>query len=193
MVEKTARLLSVLLVTLEVRPQVIMAIETPANRLLHLLDRVGLDEWFFRLRLKIIPQRNKKKPLWKPIHGFRETLIELAKRYPLAIISVRDTQLTQSFIEQNELSSLITCWASAETTRHTKPFADPIQWAAEQLGVSPSECLMVGDTTVDIQAGKNAGAQTVGVLSGFGEEKELCAAGAYEVIEDVNRLLKMLK
>jgi len=30
-----------------------------------------------------------------------------------------------------------------------------------------------GDTSVDIRAGKAAGAQTVGVLCGFGEEAEL--------------------
>jgi phosphoglycolate phosphatase len=32
---------------------------------------------------------------------------------------------------------------------------------------------MVGDTSVDIRAGKAAGAQTVGVLCGFVEEAEL--------------------
>ncbi|MFN3309177.1 MAG: HAD family hydrolase, partial [Anaerolineales bacterium] len=90
------------------------------------------------------------------------------------------------------LSSIIKCWASAETTLHTKPYPDPINWVAEQLRVSPSECLMVGDTTVDIQAGRNAGAQTVGVLSGFGGEKELRAAGADEVIADVNELPRFL-
>jgi phosphoglycolate phosphatase-like HAD superfamily hydrolase len=199
MVERTAKFLSVLLFAfppqtrLKFARKLIMAIERPANTLIHLLDRVGLDEWFFRLRHKVIPQSNRKKPLWKPIHGVRKTLIELAKHYPLAIISVRDAHLTQSFIEQMELSSVFQCWASAETTRHTKPFADPIRWVAEQLGASPSECLMVGDTTVDIQAGKHAGAQTVGVLSGFGEEKELRAAGADEVIEDVTDLIYLFR
>jgi phosphoglycolate phosphatase len=37
---------------------------------------------------------------------------------------------------------------------------------------------MVGDTTVDIRAGRAAGAQTVGVLCGFGEEAELRRQGA---------------
>lgn len=193
-VEKTAWFLSALLFVfppqtrLKFARKLIMATETPANTLLHLFDRIGLDEWFFRLRLKVLPLKKRKKPLWKPIPGIRETLIELANHYSLAIISVRDAHLTQSFIEQMELSSILNCWASAETTRHTKPFADPIRWVAEQLEISPTECLMVGDTTVDIRAGKNAGAQTVGVLSGFGEESELRAARADEVIEDVNQL-----
>lgn len=192
--EKTAKFLSTFLFVfppqtrLNLARKLIMAMETPANMLLCLLDRIGLDDWFFHLRLKVLPQKKRKKPLWKPIDGVRETLLELAKQYSLVIISVRDAHLTQSFIEQMELSSVLKCWASAETTRHTKPFPDPIWWIAEQLQVSPTECLMVGDTTVDIRAGKNAGAQTVGVLSGFGEESELRAAGADEVIEDVNQL-----
>ena len=36
---------------------------------------------------------------------------------------------------------------------------------------------MIGDTTVDIRAGRSAGAQTVGVLCGFGEENELRRIG----------------
>ena len=32
---------------------------------------------------------------------------------------------------------------------------------------------MIGDTTVDVRAGHAAGAQTVSVLCGFGEEEEL--------------------
>ncbi|MGQ9833324.1 MAG: HAD family hydrolase, partial [Candidatus Villigracilaceae bacterium] len=44
---------------------------------------------------------------------------------------------------------------------------------AQAMNVDPSACLMIGDTLVDIRAGKSAGAQTVGVLCGFGEESEL--------------------
>ena len=60
------------------------------------------------------------------------------------------------------------------------------------MGVSPENCLMIGDTTVDILAGKRAGAQTVGVLSGFGEEKELIEKGADLIIDSVADLPKIL-
>jgi phosphoglycolate phosphatase-like HAD superfamily hydrolase len=198
MVEKSAKFLSFLLFTcpqqrrLQIARKLIMTLETPANRVLNFLDRIDCDEWFYRLRIKALPQSKRKKPLWKPIAGVQETLLKLARYYPLAIISVREAHLTQSFIDQMQLASILKCHASAETTHHTKPFPDPILWVAERLKVSPTECLMVGDTTVDIQAGKNAGAQTVGVLSGFGEEKELWAAGADEVIEDVNQLPEII-
>ena len=51
---------------------------------------------------------------------------------------------------------------------------------------------MIGDTTVDMRAGKSAGAQTVGVLCGFGEEIELNQMGADVILEDTTKLLKIL-
>ena len=51
---------------------------------------------------------------------------------------------------------------------------------------------MVGDTPVDIQAGKKAGAQTVGVLCGFGTEKELLRAGADLILKTTSALPEIL-
>ena len=51
---------------------------------------------------------------------------------------------------------------------------------------------MVGDTTVDIRAGKAAGAQTVGVLCGFGQEPELRRAGADLILPDTAALAQVL-
>ena len=51
---------------------------------------------------------------------------------------------------------------------------------------------MVGDTTVDIRAGRAAGAQTAGVLSGFGERRELTEAGANVIVEQTLDLANLL-
>jgi phosphoglycolate phosphatase len=67
-----------------------------------------------------------------------------------------------------------------------------VLWAAEQLDVAPSECLMIGDTTVDIRAGRAAGAQTIGVLSGFGDHKELSRVGADHILTSVADLPALL-
>jgi phosphoglycolate phosphatase-like HAD superfamily hydrolase len=56
----------------------------------------------------------------------------------------------------------------------------------------PENCLMVGDTTVDIRAGKAAGTQTVGVLCGFGQEAELRRAGADLIIASTAVLPQLL-
>ncbi len=51
---------------------------------------------------------------------------------------------------------------------------------------------MIGDTTVDIRAGKAAGAQTVGVLCGFGERAELERQGADLILKNTSELADVL-
>jgi phosphoglycolate phosphatase-like HAD superfamily hydrolase len=183
----------------DVQPQIlarrlIMSMETPGNSLYYLLDRVGLDvfagsvyNWINHSVLKPQP----KKFLLVP--GTKETVESLAARFPLSVVSSRDRRGTLSFLETFELDSHFKAIATSQTCRYTKPFPDPIIWAAQQMGVEPHECLMVGDTVVDIRAGKAAGAQTVGVLSGFGEEKELLRAGADMILPAPIHLLDIFQ
>jgi len=78
------------------------------------------------------------------------------------------------------------------SAKRTKPYPDPILLAAQKMGVKPEECLMIGDTTVDMRAGKSAGAQTVGVLCGFGEETELLRMGADYILNNTAELEDIL-
>jgi N-acetyl-D-muramate 6-phosphate phosphatase len=98
---------------------------------------------------------------------------QLAGQYKLAVASAGDAETVANFLKNAGLTQYFTVIATALTCSHTKPFPDPLIWAAHQLGVLPEECVMIGDTTVDILAGQRAGMQTIGVLCGFGEQKEL--------------------
>jgi phosphoglycolate phosphatase len=51
---------------------------------------------------------------------------------------------------------------------------------------------MVGDTTVDIIAGRSAGAQTAALLCGFGNQDELERAGADIIVEGPLQLADFL-
>ena len=44
-----------------------------------------------------------------------------------------------------------------------KPFPDIYLKCAEQLGVKPSECIVIEDTLAGVQAGKNAGMQAIAI------------------------------
>lgn len=54
------------------------------------------------------------------------------------------------------------------------------------------QTLYVGDTSVDIQTAKNAGLKSIGVLWGFRSREELVTAGADDVINHPDDLLKLL-
>jgi HAD superfamily hydrolase (TIGR01509 family) len=173
--------------------RLILAAENPGNLAYTLLDRLGFDDEVGRL-FNYIARRGsrKKKRSFRLIPGVDKLLPALAGRYPLAVISARGEPTTLTFLEQFNLRQYFVSVATALTCEHTKPFPDPLLWTAARLGVPPSACLMVGDTTVDIRMARAAGAQSVGVLCGFGEQGELRRAGADEIVEGTAELLHLV-
>jgi phosphoglycolate phosphatase-like HAD superfamily hydrolase len=166
--------------------RLVMMTETPATYLYGLPDRLGVDDklaavgdFIYRLGL------GKNPGSFSLIGGAHAALEKLKPHYPMSLVSARGDRNVRRFIEQFNLDTFFVCAASAQTCRHTKPYPDPILWAAEKMGYSPAECLMIGDTVVDILAGKAAGTQTIGLLCGFGEEAELRKAGADEILASV--------
>lgn len=62
-----------------------------------------------------------------------------------------------------------------------------------ELGVTPEECVYVGDTATDMQTGKGAGIFTIGVLWGFRDEEELRENHADVIIKEADELLNYTK
>ncbi len=162
----------------------VMWAEAPGNGLLGLADRWGLDDemmvvidWVNRHR-KHVPQSFLLVP------GVEKMLARLHGRYPMAVVSARNEDGTLAFLDQFDLAKYFDVIVTALSAEHTKPYPDPILLAAKKMNVPPENCLMIGDTTVDIRAGKSAGAQTVSVLCGFGEEPELKQFGTDMILEN---------
>ena len=171
---------------------IVMEAEAPANFVYGIPDLIGLDDEIFALRDWIVRQSKKNTRPFQLVPGTTEMLETLGKRYPLSVVSARDTRTTMDFLNQFNLVSYFKCIATDQTCEHTKPFADPILWAAREMDVLPDACLMVGDTSVDIRTGKAAGAQTVGVLCGFGEEGELREHNADMILSTTAELVRVL-
>jgi N-acetyl-D-muramate 6-phosphate phosphatase len=171
----------------------VMSLETPGNLVYHLLDRVGLDDEVAGLFNYLAHHVRGHRPRhFLLVPQVQEMLHGLKAHYPMAVVSARDERTTMAFLTYFDLVGLFDIIVTAHTCRFTKPFPDPVLLAAKAMGVEPSACLMIGDTSVDIRAGKAAGAQTVGVLCGFGREKELVRAGADLILPGTGELLALL-
>lgn len=169
--------------------RILMAAESPANSMLTLLDRVGLDDNVLDLGDRLCRLRGLHTPLnFRPVDGVTDALRDLGDRYHLAIVTTRSQLHARAFLSQQDLDELIEVVAGREDTWRIKPHPDPIRHAAKELGVPVERCLMVGDTTVDILSARAAGARSVGVLSGFGQEKELDRAGADMIVDNAAKL-----
>lgn len=158
--------------------RLVMEMETPGNFAYEVLDRLHLDDEAGKWLSAVSRQRKDETGHFLMIQGVREVLVELHRRFPLAVVSARGEMSTLAFLNRFELLPYFQAVATAQTCIHTKPYPDPLFWAAERMGVTAKQCLMVGDTTIDIRAGRAAEAQTAGVLCGFGSERELRRAGA---------------
>ena len=70
-----------------------------------------------------------------------------------------------------------------------KPEPDVVFKSLEVFGTSPRECLFVGDSPADMQAGRRAGVKTCAVLYGYGEREALLQCEPDYVIERPEQLL----
>jgi N-acetyl-D-muramate 6-phosphate phosphatase len=172
--------------------RLVMWVETPGNALLGFADKVGVDDEMGAFLDWL--SRHRTKPLKKfiLIPGVVEMLEALKGRYPMSVVSARHEKSTMRFLEQFDLVKYFDAVITGLSAPHTKPFPDPIFLAAQKMNVRSEECLMIGDTTVDIRAGKSAGAQTVGVLCGFGEEQELRDMGADLILSNTHEVAEVL-
>jgi phosphoglycolate phosphatase-like HAD superfamily hydrolase len=173
--------------------RLVMATEGPANLAYALADRLYLDELAAPFLDALHRVRGEGRPSrFLLIPGIQEALAALRQRYPLALVSARDRRSVEAFLDQFGLASLFGCVATARTCHRTKPHPAAVLWTAVQLGLPPEGLLMVGDTTVDIRAGRAAGTQTVGVLCGFGDRRDLQGAGADVILESTVDLPELL-
>ena len=88
------------------------------------------------------------------------------------------------------------CFEAAQGVIHGKPAKpDPylVGLVAEEMGVSPAECVMVGDSDVDVRTAANAGMTHVGVSWGYRDEAFLRERGAQRIAATPAQLLEIIK
>ncbi|WP_194094332.1 HAD family hydrolase [Marivivens aquimaris] len=73
-----------------------------------------------------------------------------------------------------------------------KPEAGQLLAFCDQVGVAPQHCVMVGDSTHDLEAGRKAGMKVVAVLTGIAEEPEL-APHADAVLPSIGELAEWVR
>jgi len=74
-----------------------------------------------------------------------------------------------------------------------KPSPEPLLYICKELQVKPAETLMIGDTELDIQCGKNAGAKTCGVLYGYRTKEQIEKEKPDFLISGLNELINVLE
>ncbi|RDH80659.1 MAG: phosphoglycolate phosphatase [endosymbiont of Galathealinum brachiosum] len=77
------------------------------------------------------------------------------------VVTNKPGWLTDPLMEQIGLAERAACIISGDSTKNRKPHPEPMYLACKQANSRPENCIYIGDAQRDIQAGVNAGMQTV--------------------------------
>ena len=83
------------------------------------------------------------------------------------VVTNRRERFTHLLMDAFNLTSRAACIVSGDTTAYSKPRPEPMLAACKQAGVKPQQCLFIGDSANDIEAGKSAGMKTMAAAYGY--------------------------
>jgi HAD superfamily hydrolase (TIGR01509 family) len=97
------------------------------------------------------------------------------------------------FLDRWGVRRLFSGIVGREDVENRKPHPEPILKCLEHLKLDPHEVAYIGDSIIDIRAGKAAGAPTVGVLTGTSPRDILHQEDPDHILESVAELIHLLK
>jgi HAD superfamily hydrolase (TIGR01509 family) len=125
----------------------------------------------------------------EPLPGARELLRHLWRvKVKWAIATTGNRKQTQLLLKQLKIQASVAL-ITGDDVEKAKPSPDAFVAAAEKLGVSIKDSVVVGDSSWDLLAGGRKGALGVGFLSGGYGQDELERAGAFRVYADAADML----
>ena len=156
----------------------------------------GLSEADSELAIKYYRERFSVKGLYENevYNGVEKALQQLKESGKTLIIATsKPEEFTLKILEHFDLLKYFDFVAGATMDGSRGEKADVIRYALEISEIEDkSEAIMIGDRKYDILGAKENGLESIGVLFGFGDHKELSEAGANYIAESIEDILKYL-
>ena len=124
--------------------------------------------------------------------GLYELLPRLHRTHAVAVLSNKQDEFTRGLVASTLPKG---SWDDAQGGLYGHPpKPDPYlpSLLLPRLGVTPSDCVMVGDSPVDVATAANSGRLHVGVSWGYATEEALRIAGAMRIAHNATELEMLL-
>jgi HAD superfamily hydrolase (TIGR01509 family) len=147
---------------------------------------------FLILFLRTFYETASQRTIPAPYVG--QTLQVLSQRMKLAVITMRymSNAKVAEELRRHGLDGYFAHIVTALDTPKPKPSPQALVKAVEAIDVEMCACVIVGDSVVDVEAGRAAGAKTVAVTSGLYTLEELEAAKPDFIIKAISDLPSLL-
>jgi phosphoglycolate phosphatase len=122
-----------------------------------------------------------------------EVLSALNRRgFKLGCVTNKPEQFTRPILKKFGIDRFFQSVIGGDSTRARKPDPVPLLTAMQQLGSTPAETLMVGDSVNDFEAGQRANLATVLVSWGYRQGVDLAALKSDALIDQFSSLIELL-
>jgi HAD superfamily hydrolase (TIGR01549 family) len=136
--------------------------------------------------------RALSRQLYKQIRvvpGAHSTLKQLKSAgVPLGLMTGKDRERTLEILRYFRLRKYFSAIVCGDDPYPGKPQPEGLLALAAQLGASPENSVIVGDSVLDVQCGLSAGAATAAVTWGFESPERMSNCGAHQCFSSFTQL-----
>ena len=118
--------------------------------------------------------------------GVAETLAGLDR--PISTMTTRRLRGARRMLEVGGIAPYFRAVVGGDEVARPKPYPDLPRYSAKALGLPPERCVVVGDSPVDILAGRAARTWTVAAMYGYGEPSAIREAKPHAEIRRFDEL-----
>jgi len=102
-----------------------------------------------------------------------------------AVVTNKQRRFAVALIESRGFSDWIDVIVGGDSCERRKPDPQPLLFACSEIKVSPTECLMVGDSSNDVEAARGAGIPVICVSYGYNEGRDPSTLGSDALIDSL--------
>lgn len=125
--------------------------------------------------------------LVRPTPGAAEALAAY-EGVPMAVVTTKAAEPARTVLRALGFERHFSLVIGVDSVMRPKPDPEGARVAIARLGVRAARTVFVGDTIMDVLAGRGAGARTIAVANGHGDRGELEAATPDALIPDLTHL-----
>lgn len=115
---------------------------------------------------------------------------ELAQKHLLSIVSSSTTDVIRKYLDQKDLRG---CFADILGADVHKSKHEKIRMFLEKYPLSPSQCVMITDTSGDVREAEIAGVASIGVSWGFHDIERLNKVKTFRIVDKPKEIVTAVK
>lgn len=125
--------------------------------------------------------------------GVEEIILSLKKqKFILVIVSNKPKRAVDYTIEHFKINQFDLIIGISESTFDSKPNPEVINYVLEKYNLKKDDAVIIGDSQIDIQTGKNAGIDTIALTYGYDTKENLKKQNPTIIIDNFKDLKNIL-